>query len=171
MGKEKVLTKKLIDQILKKPPQEDDSYDSFTEIEDAAAVYLSEKVKAVPTLSLNGLASMSDVAAAAFGKLDCCQQPNFFLYLDGLKTISDKGLRDLAKFQGSLSLGGLKQLSDAGAKALASHKGGGLRLCGLSNLSESAAKNLSGYFKSKNKVARSSTWSTQFTGHYFNFQI
>lgn len=153
MGKEKVLTKKLIDQILKKPPQEDDPFDSFTAIEDDAAVYFSKKVKAAPTRSLNGLTCLSDDAAAAFGEIDCCQQPNFFLYLDGLKTISDKGLSDLAKFQGSLSLGGLKQLSDAGAKALASHKGGRLRLCGLSKLSESAAKILSSYYKGKNSGA------------------
>lgn len=150
MAQEKILTKKLIDQILKNPPPEDDPYDTFTAIEDDAAVYFSKKVKAAPHLYLTGITSLSAVAAAAFGKFDCCEQPNFFLYLDGLKTISDKGLNDLAKFKGSLSLGGLKQLSDDGAKALASHKGGRLRLRGLTAISESAAKILSGYYKGKN---------------------
>ena len=149
VAKEKILTKKLIDQILKKQPEEG-PYNSFTKIENEAAIYLSKKVKVAPTLSLTGLSSLTDVAAAAFGKFDCCEQPNFFLYLDGLKNISDKGLNELAKFKGSLSLGGLKQLSDDGAKALASHKGGRLQLCGLTTLSDSAAKILSSYFKGKN---------------------
>jgi len=148
MGKEKVLTKKLIDQILKKPSEEE-PYKSFTEIEDEAAVYLSKKIK-VLTLYLDGLTSLSDVAAAAFGKLDCCGCPNFSVHLNGVKTISDAGLKSLAKFEGSLSLGGLRELTDAGAKALVSHKGGRLWLDGLASLTESAAKILSGYYKGKN---------------------
>ena len=150
MGKEKVLTKKLIDQIIKKPSQEDEPYGSFSAIEDDAAIHLSKKVKAAPSLYLNGLTSLSDVAAAALGKLDCCGCPNFYLYLDGVKAISDAGLRSLAKFEGSLSLGGLNQLSDEGARALVSHKGGRLWLNGLTSLTESAAKILSAYYKGKN---------------------
>ena len=148
MPKTKILTKKLIDQILKKP-SEDEPYNSFTEIEDEAADYLSKKIK-VLTLYLDGLTSLSDVAAAAFGKLDCCGGPNFSLHLNGLKTISDMGLKSLAKFEGSLSLGGLRELSDASATALVSHKGGRLWLDGLTSLTESAAKILSAYYKGKN---------------------
>jgi hypothetical protein len=57
MGKTKVLTKKLIDQIPKKPPQEQGPYESFTEIEDEAAIHLSKKVKVSPSLYLSGLTS------------------------------------------------------------------------------------------------------------------
>ena len=149
MGKTKVLTKKLIDQILKSPDQYDHPYDSFTAIEDEAAIHLSKKVKACPSLYLSGLTSLSDVAATAFGKFDCCAQPNMFLILDGIKTISDKGLKSLAKFAGSISLNGLEALSDAGAEALASHQGGRLRLNGLKSLTETAAKALAGYYKGK----------------------
>ena len=149
MQKTKVLTKKLIDQILKKPPQEQGPYESFTEIEDEAAIYLSKKVKVSPSLYLSGLTSLSDVAATAFGKFDSCAQPNMFLILDGIKTISDKGLKSLAKFAGSISLNGLEALSDAGAEALASHQGGRLRLNGLKSLTETAAKALAGYYKGK----------------------
>ena len=149
MEKTKVLTKKLIDQILKKPPQEQGPYESFTVIEDEAAVYLSKKIK-VLTLNLDGLTSLSDVAAAAFGKFDCCGCPNYSVLLNGVKTISDAGLKSLAKFEGSLSLGGLRELSDAGAQALVSHKGGRLRLNGIKALTVSAAKILSGYYKGKN---------------------
>jgi hypothetical protein len=149
MKKTKVLTKKLIDQILKKPAQEQHPYESFQSIEDEAAIYLSKKVKVSPSLYLSGLTSLSDVAAAAFGKFDCCYQPNMFLHLDGMLTISDQGLKSLANFEGSLSLGGLRELSDAGAKALVSHKGGRLRLGGLTTITESAAQILSGYYKGK----------------------
>lgn len=161
MQKTKVLTKKLIDQILRKPIQlghyrpdgafhQVEPFDSFTEIEDDAAIYFSKKVKVEISLKLNDLTSLSDVAAAAFGRLDCDGCPGYSLVLAGLKNISDTGLKSLAKFQGSLSLGGLRELSNAGAKALASHKGAQLDLNGLTTLTELAAKNLSSYYKGKN---------------------
>lgn len=63
------------------------------------------------------------------------------LSLDGVTNLSDKAAESLAKFEGDLWLVGLTNLSDKAASALAKHKGW-LYLNGLTSLSDQAAVSL-----------------------------
>ena len=64
--------------------------------------------------------------------------------LDGLTTLSPEAARELAKYDGWLSLNGLKEISDEAAVALGQHKGV-LHLNGLTKVSDGAANALAGH--------------------------
>ena len=89
-------------------------------------------------LSLNGLTSLSDVAAECLGK-HAGEDDN--LYLNGLTTLSDAAIDSLTSIW-NLGFDGFTNLPDTAAKSLSKHVGN-LYLNGLTNLSDVAEENLS----------------------------
>ena len=90
------------------------------------------------TLSLDGLTTLSDGAAAGLGK----HQGQGRLELHGLQTLTDGAAAGLGNYKGELCLTGLCSLSDAAAAGLAKHQGS-LNLSRLTSLSDGAAFELS----------------------------
>lgn len=88
-------------------------------------------------LHLNGVTSLSEVAAKAFRK-----HKEGDLYLNGLVTLSANAAKHLAKRPGRLYLNGLTTLNDDLATSLRNHQDH-LFLNGLQTLSDSAAESLS----------------------------
>ena len=100
-------------------------------------------------LSLNGLQTIDPEVAVALSNF------SGVLSLNGLKSICDDSVRELAK-QGSLKfdpansaywleLNGLTELSDKAAEELSSYKGRFLKLNGLNEISAKAAQSLAKY--------------------------
>ena len=97
-------------------------------------------------LSLNGLASLSNVAAehlSRHGSWFESDEGEIYgdLCLDGLTELSDAAAESLGKHEGGLSLAGLTLLSDPVAESLSKHQGW-LQLYGLTELSDTGAGHL-----------------------------
>ena len=88
-------------------------------------------------LSLGGLLELSDEAAE-----NISEHRGKRLTLTRLQSLSDKAIKSLSSYEGTLDLSGLTCLSDTAAQALSEHKGP-LVLDGLTTLSEIAARALS----------------------------
>ena len=129
MTNSKIITKKIAEEILS---GEQDA-ESFTSIEDAAAVMLAKNRS---RLSLSGLTTISDASVEALAKHE-----GYHLDLSGLTTISNPSAEALAKHEGYLDLSGLTTISDDSVGALAKNEGD-LDLSGLTRLSDIAARDL-----------------------------
>ena len=88
------------------------------------------------SIELKNITSISDEEAKALSGSSASH-----LYLPDINSISDCGLSELAKFNGTLNLSGLTSISDSAAEILAAHNGE-LWLNGLTSISDAAAEAL-----------------------------
>jgi hypothetical protein len=109
------------------------SLDCLTKLPDEIAVIFGQRGGS--SISLNGLTSLSDVAAE---NLSMCFGVRSF---GGLTQLSDMTAEILTQFQGLLCLDGLVELTDGTAEILSTHWGG-LSLRGLTNLPDDSPGHL-----------------------------
>lgn len=110
-------------------------------ISDTAAEALSaskrkDGVLTSTTLSLDGIKQLSEASALSLSKVSV-----FHLSLCGLKTIPDKGLGNLAQFDGALSIG-IEHLSAFAASSFGAVRRNSLDLIGLTDISAAAIASL-----------------------------
>jgi hypothetical protein len=110
-------------------------------ISDTAAEALSaskrkDVVLTSTTLSLDGIKQLSEASALSLSKVRV-----FHLSLCGLKNISDKGLGNLAQFDGALSIG-IEHLSAFAASSFGAVRRNSLHLIGLTDISAAAIASL-----------------------------